>query len=295
MKTIFLVVCNLIAIVVYPQSVDKRFAKIDKELNEVLTTWNAPGFAVAVVEKDKIIYAKGFGYRDYENKVPADANTLYAIGSCTKSFTSSLLGILRKDKLVSFDESPRKYIPYLKFHNDQMDNDIIVKDLMTHRTGLPRHDLSWYMSNTTNRDSLMMRVQYMEPFAGVREKWYYNNFMFLAQGVIAEKITGKSWEENISQYFLKPLGMSRSNAGIQEMKDASNAALGYGLKDNKINKLDYYDISGMAPAGSINSSVNDMANWVITWINGGKYKGKEIIPADYVTEAMSSQMVIAGA
>jgi hypothetical protein len=153
--------------------------------------------------------------------------------------------------------------------------------------------MSWYFFPTHNKDSLIQRVKYQEPFTGVRQQWYYNNFMFLAQGVIAEKITEKSWEDNISDMFFKPLGMSRSNSTIAEMKSASNAAFGYELKKGDvISKMDYYDIAGMSPAGSINSSVNDMSKWLITWINKGKFNDTEIIPEAYITEAMSSQMVI---
>jgi CubicO group peptidase (beta-lactamase class C family) len=273
---------------------DKRFSGIDKELEEVLDTWKAAGFAVAVVEKDKIVYAKGFGYSDYENKVPADANTLFAIGSCTKAFTSSIMGILREEEKVDFDESPIKYIPELKFFNSDLDNFVTVKDMMCHRTGLPRHDFSWYLFPTDSRDSLMERIAHQEPFTGVRENWYYNNFMFLAQGVIAEKITGKSWEENVAEKLFKPLGMERSNLSINALKKSKNAALGYEVKDDEINKMDYYRIRAMAPAGSINSSVNEMAKWVQTWIYGGKFGEEQVIPANYASEAMSSQMVIGG-
>ncbi|HRG11292.1 MAG TPA: serine hydrolase, partial [Cyclobacteriaceae bacterium] len=174
-----------------------------------------------------------------------------------------------------------------------MNNTIQIRDLMSHRTGLPRHDFSWYLFPSDSKDSLIQRIAYQEPFAGVRERWYYNNFMFLAQGVVAEKITGKSWEENVRERIFKPLGMERSNLSIPEMQKATDIAIGYGLKnETTIDKMDYYHIAGMAPAGSINSSVTEMSNWVITWINGGKFKGKEIIPASYVSEAMSSQMVI---
>ena len=162
------------------------------------------------------------------------------------------------DKL-SFNDSPRKYIPDLEFYNDDMNNNIIIKDLMSHRTGLPRHDYSWYLFPSHDRDSLIQRIKYQEPFTGIRQQWYYNNFMFLAQGVIAKNITGKSWEDNISERFLKPLGMSRTNVTIDAMKTANNAAFGYETKkDNSNSKMDYYDIAAMAPAGSINSSVNDM-------------------------------------
>ncbi len=275
---------------------DKRLKGIEKEMNKVLEVTKAPGFAVAVVEGDKVIYAKGFGYRDYENKIPVDANTLFAIGSSTKAFTCSILGLLRADDKLSFDDSPIDYVPELKFYNDDMNNNIIIKDLMRHSTGLPRHDGSWYFFPTHNKDSLIQRIKHQEPFTGIRQQWYYNNFMFLTQGVIAERITGKSWEDNIRDYFFKPLGMDRSNATIAEMKSADNAAFGYQLKgDDEISKMDYYDIAGMSPAGSINSSVNDMTKWLITWINKGKYQGQEVLPEAYIKEAMSSQMVIGAA
>lgn len=274
---------------------DKRLKGVEVELNKILAATKSAGFAVAVVEGDKIIYAQGFGYRDYEKKLPVDANTLFAIGSSTKAFTSAILGQLRKDDKLSLDDSPRKYIPELKFFNNEMNDEITIKDLMCHRTGLSRHDMSWYYFPTASKDSLLLRLAYQEPFTKVRAQWNYNNFMFLAQGVIAERITKKSWEDNIKERFFTPLGMTRSNASIAEMKASSNAAIGYELKkDDTISKMEYYDISGMSPAGSINSSVNDMANWLITWINKGKFKGQEIIPANYIDEAISPQMVIAG-
>ncbi len=299
MKAGFLFLSLTLSMVGYTQkksAVDTRLAGLDAELQKVLETWKAPGFAVAVVEKNKIIYAKGFGYNDFEKKIPVTPNTLFAIGSCSKAFTSALLGQLRSEGKLAFEDKPSKYIPELKFFNDQMNNTIQIRDLMSHRTGLPRHDFSWYLFPSDSKDSLIQRVAYQEPFAGVREKWYYNNFMFLAQGVVAEKITGKSWEENVRERIFKPLGMERSNLSIAEMQKATDIAVGYGLKNESIiEKMDYYHIAGMAPAGSINSSANEMANWVITWINGGKFKGKEIIPSNYVSEAISSQMVIGAA
>jgi len=277
----------------YAQS-DKRLKGIEKEFNSVLETTKAPGFAVAIVEGDKVIYAKGFGYADYKNKVPADANTLFAIGSSTKAFTSALLGILREDGKLSLDDSPLDYVPGLKFYNGDMNNNIIIKDLMRHSTGLPRHDGAWYFFPNHNKDTLVARMQYQEPFTGVRQQWYYNNFGFLLQGVITEKLTGKTWEENIEEQFFKPLGMDRSKTMIDGLKNGTNAAKGYRLDDDRnIKKMDYYDIAGMSPAGSINSSVNDMSKWLMLWINKGKHGEEQIIPEAYVKEAMSSQMVAA--
>ncbi len=271
---------------------DPRLAGLDAKLQALLDEWKAVGFSVAVVEKNKVVYAKGFGYRDLENKKPATANTLFAIGSCSKAFTSAILGQLRNEKKLSFNDRPVQYIPGLKFFSDDMNDDIVISDLMCHRTGLPRHDLAWYFFNSDSRDSLVAKIQYMEPSAGVRQKYQYNNFMFMLQGVIAEKITGKSWEANIQERFFKPLGMTTSNLSMAEMEKSVEPSLGYEVKDNKeIRKVDYFHIRGMAPAGSINSSANEMANWMKAWIYGGKYNGKELIPASYVTEATSAQMV----
>ncbi len=272
---------------------DKRLKNIEKEFEKILEITHAPGFAVAIVEGGKTLYAKGFGYRDLENKIPMDENTLLAIGSCSKAFTSAILGQLRNNESLTFNDSPIDYIPELRFYNDQLNNEINIRDLMSHQTGIPRHDGSWYLFPTFNRDSLVQRIQYHEPFTGLRQKWHYNNFMFLLQGVIAERITGKSWEENIKERFFSPLQMNRSNLSIKALENSENAAVGYEYyKDSITRKMDYYQIAGMAPAGSINSSVSEMANWLKVWINNGKFKDSTILPENYVKEAISSHAVI---
>lgn len=269
------------------------FTGLDTAFQRVLKDRKAAGFAVAVVSKGKIIYSKGFGYRDYENKLPVTPNTLFAIGSCTKAFTSSLIGLLSAGNKLDYDKPVREYLPELRFFNKDLDNTVTLRDMMCHRTGLPRHDYSWYLFNTASRDSLLKRIQYQEPTAPLRQAWQYNNFMFLAQGMVAEKISGKSWEQNVKEKIFTPLGMTSSNFTIDDLKKNQESAFGYTVyKDSLIRKTDYYNINAMGPAGSINSNVTEMANWAITWINGGKFNGKEVLPANYVKEAMSSQMVI---
>ncbi|WP_300492182.1 serine hydrolase [Flavobacterium sp.] len=269
------------------------FSSVDSVLTSVLKDQHIAGFAVAVVKGNDVIYSKGFGYRDVENKKPVTTNTLFAIGSSSKAFTASLLGLLRKEGKLTFEDKAVDLLPQLRFYNNEMNNQIILRDLMAHRTGLSRYDLSWYLFNTKNRDSIISRVRYMQPSAAVREKWFYNNFMYLAQGMIAERFSGKTWEENIKEKLFIPLEMTRSNTDIKTFQNDSDAALPYTVeKDNTIKKIDYYNINGMGPAGSINSSVNDMANWLKVWINDGSFKGKEILPKNYITEAMSSQMVM---
>jgi CubicO group peptidase (beta-lactamase class C family) len=273
-------------------SPEQRLANIDAQLNALLADWHGAGFAVSVVHKDKLVWAKGYGYRDLAKKLPVTPNTLFAIGSCTKAFTSSLLGVLQKDGKLDYDKPASTYLPALRFATDELTNAVTVRDMMCHRTGLPRHDYSWYLT-PASRDSLLMRVAHLEVSAPLRQRWQYNNFMFLAQGVLAEKLTGKPWETLIRETFFEPLGMKTSNTSVRDMAKQADAAIGYELvKDSVLRQMAYYNIDGMGPAGSINSSATEMANWVRTWINGGKFGGKDVLPAAYVPEAMSSQMVI---
>ena len=271
---------------------DKRFAGLEAEINKILNDQHAAGVAVAVVEKNKVIFAKGFGYRDIEKKLPVTSTTQFAIGSCTKAFTASLIGILQKEKSIDLDKPFTNYISDFKFYSNDLTNHITLRDMMSHRTGLPRHDLSWYIS-PDSRENLVKRIQYMEPSAELRQVWQYNNFMYLMQGVLVEKLTEKSWESNVQDKIFNKIGMTNSNFSVQKLAAYSEPALGYQVvKDSVIKNMPYYDIDGMGPAGSINSTVVDMAQWLKVWINGGKLDTTQIIPASFVTEATSSQMII---
>ena len=217
--------------------------QLDKKLQALQEATQTVGFSVAIVQGDKTLYSKGFGYKDFDKQLPVDENTLFAIGSTSKAFTTALLGIMEDEKGLSFKDSPRKYLPELEFYNDNLNNNLTLLDMVSHRTGLPRHDLSWYLFPTEDKDTLLARVKYHKPFTGIREQWHYNNFMYLAQGVIIEKLTGKSWEDNIRERFFKPLQMTTSNVSIAELEQATNASKGYVLKDFTTNTLTpYYNI-----------------------------------------------------
>ena len=272
---------------------DPRLAGIETNINKILADHHAAGVAVAVVEKNKVVYASGFGYRDIEKKLPVTPTTQFAIGSCTKAFTAALLGILQKEYSLDFDKPVTTYLPQQKFYSNELTNQITLRDMMSHRTGLPRHDLSWYIDPDT-REALTKRVQYMEPSAPLRQRFQYNNFMFLLQGVVAEKMTGKNWEANISTRIFNKIGMRHSNFSVKDLANYAEPAVGYDIKhDSVIHRMKYYDIDGMGPAGSINSTVQDMAQWLRVWINGGKYNDSVVVPANYFAEAISSQMIVA--
>ena len=273
---------------------DKRLLDLEAEVNKILKDYKAPGVTIAVVEKNKVVYTGGFGYRDAEKKLPVTENTLFAIGSCTKAFTSAMVGTLSEDGMVDLDKPVRNFLPELKFYNDHLNAHVTLRDMMCHRTGLPRHDFSWYGS-TASRMELLKRIEYQEPTAELREKYQYNNFMFMSQGVVLEKLTGKSWETNIKERLFIPLGMDNTVTTVADWEKSNDRSLAYSLINDSIAKvIPYRNIDAVGPAGSINSSAKDMAKWLITWINGGKFNGKQIIPTKYRNEAMTVQMASGG-
>lgn len=298
LKIIILLLCTASLQVIAQKSTnttDLRFKGLDTAFERVLNDWHVAGFAVVVVQKNKVVYVRGFGYRDFAGKLPVTPNTVFPIGSCTKSFTAALIGKLQKDDKLDIDKPVTNYLPSLKFYNDALTANINLRDMMSHRTGLPRYDLSWYFFNTPSIDSMVRRIQYMEPAAGLREKWQYNNFMYAAQGAVIEQLTGKSWGDNVKERLFIPLDMNHSNVSIPELEKSGEVAVGYTVRgDHSIKELAYYHIGGMAPAGAINSNVIDMAKWVMAWINNGIYNGKEVIPADFRNEAISSQSILDG-
>ncbi|MEL4455245.1 serine hydrolase [Lutimonas vermicola] len=276
------------------EALNNKIKSLEENFEKVLNVSKAAGFSVAIVKGNDIIYANGFGFSDIENKTPVTSNTIFAIGSSTKAFTASLMGLLRDQGKIDFETSPRTYIPELKFFNSEMNTQITIKDLMTHRTGLPRHSAAWKMFPTESQDEFLARIAYQEPVYDLRSKFRYNNFMYFVQGVVAERLTSNSWEYNIKENLFKPLQMENSSAKIEGLKNNKEAAVGYYFENGITTEIDYKDIGMMNPAGGINSSANDMSKWMIAWLNNGQYNGKQILPAAYVKEAMSSQMVISG-
>lgn len=267
--------------------------QLDKKLEKLQKATKTVGFSVAVIKGNTVIYSKGFGYRNKKENLKVDENTLFAIGSTSKAFTVGLLGIMEDEKGLSFNDSPKKFLPELEFYNDALNNEITILDMISHRTGLPRHDFSWYLFPTEDKDSLLARVKYHKPFTKIRKQWYYNNFMYLAQGLITEKLTDKSWEDNIRELFFKPLNMTRSNLTIKEMQNSSNISKGYVLENFTTSKvIPYYNIAAISPAGSINSSAKEMSNWLKVWLNDGKFNDTQVLPKKYIERAINPLMLV---
>ena len=270
-------------------SEDQSLAGIDTMVNRVLRDWQVAGCAVAVVKNNKVIYAKGFGYRDLDNKLPVTPNTVFSIASCTKAFTAQLIGTLVTNGKLNINQPVHHYYPELVFNNELLTNYVTVKDMLTHRTGLPRHDWLTASKVPLSLDSIVYRIRFLEPSVGFREQLTYCNLMYTVLGGLVQKLTGETWEAYMKEKVLAPLEMTNTTCLISDLPKAAEYSLGYTVRNDTIIK-GTLGSDGANAAGSMNASVNDMANWLIALLNEGTYKGKKVLSAQFVREATSPQM-----
>jgi CubicO group peptidase (beta-lactamase class C family) len=262
----------------------------DAFIADVIKDWNVPGLAIGIVHSNQTIYAKGFGHRDVQKKLPVTTNTLFAIGSTTKAFTCTLLGILADEGKLDWNKPVRNYIPEFRLHDPHASELTTARDLVTHRSGLPRHDLVWYNNNSISRREAVQRLAYLEPSRAFREKFQYNNLMFVVAGHLIETITGQTWEENIRQRIFATLGMTNSNFSVRDSQSCADFALPYQEKDGAIERIPFRNIDMVGPAGSINSSIADMLPWLRLNLNKGKHGDRSIIKDSTLADIHSPRM-----
>jgi CubicO group peptidase (beta-lactamase class C family) len=275
------------------QQKDNRLAGLDTMIIRILKEWKVPGASIAIVEKNKVVLTKGYGFKDLEAKKPVSETTQFAIGSCTKAFTAALIGNAIREKGIELDAPVSSYFPELKFMDNSLTASVTLRDMLSHRTGLPRHDLSWYSGTGSTREQLVHNIRYLEASAPLRQRFQYNNYMYMAIGSFLEKQYGKSWEELIEEKFFSTLAMKNSTTGI--MGKEGDFSFGYVYKNDTIQRVEFLTTSmkAVAPCGGIVSTARDMANWLLMWTNQGQFNGKEIIAPNYYQEAISSQMIAA--
>jgi CubicO group peptidase (beta-lactamase class C family) len=187
----------------------KKLKGFDQYMEKILKDWNAPGIGVGIVVKDKLVFAKGYGYRDYEKKLPITANTLFQIASNTKLFTATAIGFLVEDGKLEWDNPVKNYVPSIKFYNNDLDNTVTIRDMLAHRTGISRHDVICFKSDLTRKE-LFEKLKYLEPSQPIREKFLYNNMMYISAGYILELLSQKTWEDFVKEKIFQPLGMSNT-------------------------------------------------------------------------------------
>lgn len=268
-------------------------AGYDELVNKMIQDWRVPGLAVAIVKGGKVVYAQGFGYRDAEKKLPVTPDTLFAIGSSTKAFTTFTLATLVDEGKLDWDKPVRTFLPGFQMYDPDTTAMITPRDLVTHRSGLPRHDLLWYNNSTFSRKDMVDRLRYLEPNEQLRAKWQYNNLMFLTAGYLVEHVTGKSWEDNVRERIFAPLGMTHSNFSVLDSQKTADFALPYKENDDeKIELIPFRDITNIGPAGAINSSVDDMAKWVAFHLGNGKAGDRQVLSATTLADLHTPQMLV---
>ncbi len=273
------------------QAVEAKLQGLDDLASRTMQEWKVPGLAIAVVQDGKVVYTKGYGFRDLENKLPVTTGTLFPIGSITKSFTALAFAILKDEGKVDWDQPVRNYLPEFQMYDPVATEQATPRDLFSHRTGLPRHDLVWYSSDF-GRAEMVSRLHNLKPNKGFRSAYQYNNLTIMTMGYLEGKITGLGWEGNIRQRIFAPLGMTHSNLSIEEIEKTEDHALPYELKKDLVTKVPYHNIDAIGPAGSINSNVDDMSHYLTLQLGDGKYGDKQIVAESDLHEMHSPQTTI---
>src|SRR5271165_3748800 len=269
-------------------NVAEKLEGFDAYMAKTVKDWNAPGVGVGIVVNDKLVFTKGYGYRDYEKKLPYTPGTMSPIASNTKLFTAVAAGMLVEEGKLTWDKPVRESVPSIRFHSDQLNNSVTLRDMLSHRTGITRHDTIWYKSDFT-RPELFERLRYLEPQEPIREAFLYNNLMYAAAGYIIELQSGKTWERFVSDRILQPLAMNSTGYSIEHMLKQPEHGVGFTEKRDsfELYRTPYYeDIAGVAPCGAIVSNINDLSHWLIALMNDGKYKGKQVLPADVLKQTL---------
>lgn len=266
--------------------------KLDTYIEDALRAWNIPGMAVAIVKDGEIIFEKGYGVKEKGKIGKVDEHTLFGIASNTKAFTAAALGVLVDQGKIRWDDRVIEYLPWFELYDPYVTANMTIKDLLTHRSGLKTFsgDLLWY-ATTYSREEIVRRARFLQPTYGFRDRYGYSNIMYLAAGLVVEAVTDTSYDEFLDKHFFEPLGMKNTNTSIHSFGDYDNIAQPHSVLDDKNVPIPFVSWDNIAPAGGINSSVHDMAAWMMMNINKGDYEGEEVL-SDEIVHKMQQPVIV---
>jgi len=259
---------------------------------EQLAAWEVPGCAVAAVRDGAVVLAGGWGWRDVKTDLPVTPGTLFAIGSVTKAFTAATVGALVDDGLLDWTRPLRDYLPDLRLHDPVVTDRVSVVDFLSHRSGLPRHDLAWIGHPDWSRAELVRRLRFLPLSRDLRESWQYCNLGYLVAGHAVDVLTGTSWEDYLRARLLTPLGMDRSNLSADDMEADPDHASAYERRHGAIVPVPQRPVTALAPAGAVNSCAADMARWLLAQLGGGQLEGRTVMSPDTVARQHQPHMVL---
>ncbi|MDQ3750701.1 MAG: beta-lactamase family protein [Acidobacteriota bacterium] len=276
-----------------PSDLNERLAVIEKIVEEKRKELNVPGAALVIVKDDKVIFLKGFGLRDVERELPVTTDTLFDVQSVTKPFTALAVMMSVDDGKMSLEDSPKKFLPFLKFRDSEIDANVTIRDLLCHRTGLANANLTW-QTRALNRKEVIQVVALAKPTARLREQFQYNNAMYSVAGEALAAANNSTYEQVIKNRIFKPLNMKSSNLSVSELQKSPDFAFGYEFANvpGEVRKFPLYDYSNVAAAGSINSSVKDMAQFLRLMLNDGVIDGKRLVSEKNFKEMFTPQIKI---
>ena len=270
-------------------------ADIDDYAARVLKTFAVPGLSVGIVKDGKLVFAKGYGVRKLGESAPVDENTLFPIGSNTKAFTSALLASLVDAGKLSWDDPVYQRLPGFQMYDPYVSHEMTIRDLLTHRSGmgLGEGDLLFWPTTTYTRDEIIYKLRFMKPASSFRSGFAYDNLMYIAAGQIIPAVTGATWESYVRTEVLDPLGMKTTTLSAAEFKASANHAYPHQRLDGVLRAIDFVSLDNAAPAGSISSSVVEMAKWVQLQLNRGAFPdGKRLFSAAQSKEMWTAQTIL---
>lgn len=261
-------------------------AGLGTEIDVAMARLNVPGLALVVVVDGRVAMLYASGWRDVSLRLPVTPLTVFPIGSATKPFTAFLLGTLADEKRIDFFSPVQRVLPGFRLAGPLSSERATVADLLTHRTGLPRHDAVWYGESGLTRAELVRRLPYLEATQRFRSKFQYSNLLFTAAGHVAEVATGESWEHLVRKRILDPLGMARTVFTFDEAQTLGDLALPYRDQGQGTEEAVFRDISVIAPAGGLWSSVEDLGRWLSMLLARGQWEGRPLIDEGTLTALM---------
>ncbi len=271
------------------QSIDPT--AVDAILQEALKAWQVPGAAVAIVRGDEVIYIKGHGFKELGSTRPITPDSLFAIASTSKAFTTTAIAMLVSDGKMSWDDPVNKYVEYFHLSDPLADRAVTLRDLVTHRTGLSRHDLLWYGA-PAGREEIIRKIGLVKLTQPFRSAYQYQNIMYLTAGQALGNATRSSWEQVVRERIFEPLGMAGANFSTRDLEKAGDVATPHLKKAGKVEVISWRNIDNVGPAGSINAGVRDLSKWLRFQLGDGTFEGKRLIAAARLAETHAPQMVI---
>lgn len=252
---------------------------LDYYIARAMTNWRIPGAAVCIVKDNKVVLMKGYGVKELGLNAKVDINTLFMIGSNTKAFTATALAMLQDQKKLSLDDKVTKYLPQFKLDDKPAGEMAVIRDLLCHRLGFRtfQGDFTFYNTNLT-REQVIAKLGQMKETYPFRTKWGYTNSAFLTAGQIIPVVSGKPWEVFLKENIFAPLGMINTVALTADMPKSLDRTVPHTIIDGRLSAIPYAQLDGLAPAGGISSSVNDMSKWVLALLNEGKVGQRQVIP-----------------